>query len=58
MICTDCRLGGELNARGLLFIRQDDKAKGESYLEAADDKHAACRGCDCQHVVGIRLVAE
>lgn len=57
MICAECKLGGELNGRGLLFIRQDDKARGESYLEAAEEKHVLCRGCDCQHVVGARLHA-
>ena len=55
MVCGDCRIGGELNARGVALRDAGNVAKAEETFAAAEGVHERCRGCDCQHMVGVWL---
>jgi hypothetical protein len=55
MICKPCKTGGELNKRGL-GLKADDKLRdAEAAFKQAEFFHDDCNGCDCQHMVGMRL---
>jgi hypothetical protein len=55
MICNDCRIGGELNARGVALRTSGNVAKADETFDAADACHDKCRGCDCAHMTGVML---
>lgn len=46
MICRFCRKGGEWNAAW----KADRK---DHYLQQAIEAHGWCKGCPCQHAVGV-----
>lgn len=52
MICSDCRIGGELNARGIALREAGNVSKADETFDAADACHDKCRGCDCHHYTG------
>lgn len=59
MICKSCRTGGELNTRGLKLRAADKRRDAEAAFEQAKFFHDDCVGktsCQCQHIVGIRMV--
>lgn len=57
MICSDCKIGGELNARGLALRDDGNVAKADETFDAADACHDKCRGgCLCQHITGTVMV--
>lgn len=56
MVCMDCKIGGELNARGVSLRDSGNVAKANETFDAADACHEKCRGCDCQHMTGTDLV--
>ena len=56
MICSDCKIGGELNARGVALLNAGNVHKAEETFDAAQSVHDRCRGCVCQHTVGVDLV--
>lgn len=55
MVCKDCKIGGELNARGVALRNAGNVAKADETFDAADACHEKCRGCDCQHMTGVIL---
>ena len=55
MVCTPCKTAGELNKRGLGLKDSDRKRDAEKAFTQAQFFHDECKGCDCQHVVGVRL---
>lgn len=54
-MCLDCKIGGELNARGVGLRAAGNTAKAKETFEAAEAQHDKCRGCDCAHMVGVVL---
>lgn len=52
MVCSDCKIGGELNTIGLALRETGNSEKAEESFTAAERRHEQCRGCDCQHIVG------
>ena len=57
MVCVDCKIGGELNARGVALREAGNAAKAAETFDAADACHEKCRGgCPCAHVTGMSLV--
>jgi hypothetical protein len=60
MICKPCRTGGELNKRGLGLREEDKRRDAEAAFEQAKFFHDDCVGktsCQCQHIVGIRMIS-
>lgn len=55
MVCNDCKIGGELNARGIAIREAGNAGKAAETFDAADACHEKCRGCDCQHMTGVWL---
>lgn len=61
MICKSCRTAGELNKRGLGLRDADKLRDAEASFEQARFFHDDCVGatsCQCQHIVGIKMVRE
>lgn len=56
MVCSECKIGGELNARGVALRDAGNAGKAEETFAAADACHDRCRGCFCQHMTGVSLV--
>lgn len=56
MICQTCKDGGLQNQRGLWFLDEGRKREGNASLKRAVDLHSDCRGCDCQHTVGVKTI--
>ena len=56
MICSDCKIAAELNARGLALREAGNSHKAAEVFDAAEAVHDKCHGCDCQHTVGMALV--
>jgi hypothetical protein len=56
MICKNCVTGGMLNLRGLYLVQLDRSADAKGLFNAAESMHDECRGCDCQHTVGMKMV--
>lgn len=55
MICKPCRTAGELNKRGL-GLRDHEKIRdAEAAFKQAEFFHDECKGCYCQHVVGLKM---
>ena len=46
MICDACRTAGRQN-------RAWKVGGGSVFLDLARESHASCKGCDCQHKVGV-----
>lgn len=46
MICDHCRKGGEWNQAW----RADPN---NHYLDMAQEHHGYCKGCACQHAIGV-----
>jgi hypothetical protein len=55
MICKTCITAGMLNMRGLKMVDLDRRKEAESLFQAALGTHDECRGCDCQHTVGMKM---
>lgn len=55
MICKPCRTAGELNKRGIGLMKEDKRRDANNNFERASFFHDDCSGCDCQHMVGVRL---
>lgn len=56
MVCSECKLAGELNSRGVALREAGNVGKAEETFDAAEAVHERCRGCDCAHMVGVSLV--
>lgn len=56
MLCNDCKIGGELNARGIALREAGNANKAAETFDAADACHEKCRGCTCQHTTGMDKV--
>lgn len=46
MICQPCEKAGEWNSMWRTH-------QGAYYLTLAEECHAMCKGCPCQHAVGV-----
>jgi len=55
MICKPCRTAGELNKRGRGLRDADKLRDAEAAFKQAEFFHDDCQGCDCQHIVGLRM---
>lgn len=49
MTCSSCKTAGELNKRGMYLMEQEKTKQAEELFVMAEDMHAMCRGCACQH---------
>lgn len=56
MICQTCKDAGLQNQRGMWFREKDRKRESAQSFKRATELHGDCRGCDCQHTVGIRTL--
>ena len=52
MVCSHCRLGGDLNQLGVSLREQGSADDANEAFDRADSVHAQCVGCDCQHMTG------
>jgi hypothetical protein len=55
MICKTCVTAGMINKRGLKIIDMDRKWDAKREFDTATSLHDECRGCDCQHTVGMKM---
>jgi hypothetical protein len=55
MVCKSCRVAGAMNNRGLDQLNKDRADLAERSFDAARAYHDECKGCDCQHVVAVKM---
>jgi hypothetical protein len=55
MVCKSCRIAGAMNNRGRDQLSKDRADLAERSFDAARAYHDECKGCDCQHVVAVKM---
>lgn len=55
MVCETCKVAGSLNRKGMDLLDNDRVWDADALFDKADEQHAQCKGCDCQHITRTKM---